>query len=65
MVKYILKAIAHCHSRDIVHRDIKMENILINKDYKPKLIDFGFSLQLPKENHVLYDYCGTPNYIAP
>lgn len=42
-----------------------MENILINKEYKPKLIDFGFSLQLPKENYILYDYCGTPNYIAP
>ena len=39
--------------------------MLIDREYKPKLIDFGFATQLPKENHVLYDYCGTPNYMAP
>lgn len=65
MIKNLVKAITYCHSKDIVHRDIKMENVLIDKEYKPKLIDFGFGRQLPKENFVLYDFCGTPNYIAP
>lgn len=65
MIKHLTKAIAYCHSKDIVHRDIKLENILVNREYKPILIDFGFSRQLPKETHILYDFCGTPNYIAP
>ena len=65
MVKQLAKAVSYCHSKDIVHRDLKMENVLIDRQFKIKLIDFGFSLQVPKENQILYDYCGTPNYIAP
>ena len=60
-----MRAVAYCHSLNIVHRDLKLENVLVSKDFKVKLIDFGFSLCLPSENHILYDYCGTPNYIAP
>lgn len=46
IVKQLLLAINHCHERGIVHRDIKLENILINETdqgYKVKLIDFGIS----------------------
>lgn len=65
MIKQLIKSVIYCHSLNIVHRDLKLENILVSKDFKIKLIDFGFSLVLPSENHILYDYCGTPNYIAP
>ena len=61
----MVKAVAYLHANDIVHRDIKLENVLVSKEFKIKIIDFGFSRQLPKENHVLYDFCGTMHYIAP
>ena len=42
--KQILNAVAHCHQHGIAHRDIKMENILLDETKQNiKLIDFGFA----------------------
>jgi serine/threonine protein kinase len=54
----------YLHKNDIVHRDVKMENILLQSNLTVKLIDFGFSIRL-KNNELLHDFCGTPHYIAP
>ncbi len=47
-----------------MHRDVKMENILVDEEGLVKIIDFGFGVKLDKGD-ALYDFCGTPHYIPP
>ena len=42
-------AIHYCHRKCVVHRDIKLENILIGENFRVKLIDFGFAVVLPPD----------------
>lgn len=60
----IVQAINYCHSKNIVHRDIKLENILLDENLKIKVIDFGFSISSPSSKK-LNIFCGTPSYMAP
>lgn len=62
--KQIIEALEYCHSLGISHRDIKLENILINPQNNVKLIDFGFSTCFPNEKKLKL-FCGTPSYMAP
>ncbi|XP_051912658.1 uncharacterized protein LOC127594979, partial [Hippocampus zosterae] len=50
------------HQLRIAHRDIKLENVLIDKSLGIKLIDFGFALE---SSDRLKSFCGTPSYMAP
>jgi MAP/microtubule affinity-regulating kinase len=62
--KQVLSAIEYCHNMNVVHRDIKMENILLDDRLDAKLIDFGFSTWvIPSQK--LKIFCGTPSYMAP
>ena len=60
--RQIVEGIRHCHERRICHRDIKLENILIDGSEQVRLIDFGFSATCGER---LRNFCGTPPYIAP
>ena len=62
--KQIFEAMNYLHKQGIAHRDIKLENILIKKNYEIKIIDFGFGMYNP-ENKLQKFFCGTPNYMPP
>ena len=65
LFRQIILGIKHIHSKKIVHRDIKLENILIDLNNNIKICDFGIGRILKNEKQMLYDKCGTPMYMAP
>jgi serine/threonine protein kinase len=64
LFKQIIEAIGYIHSRSIVHRDIKLDNILLDGKGNVKIGDFGVS-RLYHEGQIMKEQWGTPAYIAP
>ncbi|XP_014240999.1 serine/threonine-protein kinase SIK3-like isoform X2 [Cimex lectularius] len=60
----IVAAVSYCHSRNVVHRDLKAENLLLDANMKIKLADFGFSNEF-EAGDKLKTWCGSPPYAAP
>eukprot|EP00743_Colponemidia_sp_Colp-15_P006575 GILK01007084.1.p1 GENE.GILK01007084.1~~GILK01007084.1.p1 ORF type:complete len:814 (-),score=186.20 GILK01007084.1:185-2626(-) len=62
--KQLVRGVEYCHSRSVIHRDIKLENVLLDEFGDVKLADFGVSA-VCKVGKKLLEHCGTPSYIAP
>ncbi|XP_014674209.1 PREDICTED: MAP/microtubule affinity-regulating kinase 3-like [Priapulus caudatus] len=62
--RQIVSAVQYCHQKKIIHRDLKAENLLLDKDMNIKIADFGFSNEFTIGNK-LDTFCGSPPYAAP
>ena len=60
----IVEAIDYCHAHNVVHRDLKAENLLLDANMNIKIADFGFSNYYKADGH-LATWCGSPPYAAP
>ncbi len=59
----VLEGLEYLHSRNVVHRDVKLANVLLDDNHKTKLCDFGVAACT--EEGERWTLCGTPNYVAP
>ncbi|XP_067841042.1 hormonally up-regulated neu tumor-associated kinase homolog A [Heptranchias perlo] len=64
--RQILSAVEHLHRHAIVHRDLKIENFLLDENNNIKIVDFGLSNTLKNDSQELLNtQCGSPAYAAP
>ncbi|CAI8612921.1 unnamed protein product [Vicia faba] len=65
--RQLISAVKHCHSHGVFHRDLKLDNLLLDENDNLKVTDFGLSAvkNQIRPDGLLHTVCGTPSYVAP
>lgn len=61
----LILAIEHLHNMDIIYRDLKPDNVLIDAQGHIKLADFGLAKENVTDNKIAQSFCGSPAYLTP
>ena len=64
LFRQLVSALQHCHQRGVVHRDLKLGNLLLDANNNVKISDFGLSNQWHPQKK-LDTFCGSPAFMAP
>ncbi|XP_057958970.1 CBL-interacting serine/threonine-protein kinase 1 isoform X6 [Malania oleifera] len=67
LFQQLIDGVSYCHNKGVSHRDLKLENVLVDEKGNIKISDFGLSA-LPqhfRDDGLLHTTCGSPNYVAP
>ncbi|XP_022972049.1 CBL-interacting serine/threonine-protein kinase 1-like isoform X1 [Cucurbita maxima] len=67
LFQQLFDGLSYCHDKGVYHRDLKLENVLVDDKGNIKISDFGLSAlpQNCREDGLLHTTCGSPNYVAP
>ena len=64
-LRQIASALSYMHKQRVIHRDLKLANLFLDREGNVKVGDFGLACQLRSPDELRRTVCGTPNYIAP